>query len=104
MICGSRRKDGKMDKGIILVNMPDKCCNCRMGFENEYYDQFECYFKPGTEIKPDEGKPDWCPIRPIPEKKEITGITFSSGYAEWNLNGQDRGWNACIDELLKDGG
>ena len=57
-----------MNKGIIVVDMPDKCCNCRMGFVNECYDQFECYFKPGAEIKPDARKPDWCPIRPMPER------------------------------------
>ena len=91
-----------MDKGIILVNMPDKCCNCRMGFENEYYDQFECYFKPGTEIKPDEGKPDWCPIRLIPQKKTLTGDVSST--EKVGDEPVRAGWNACIDELLKDGG
>ena len=84
-----------MEKGIILVNMPDKCCNCRMGFENEYYDQFECYFKPGTEIKPDEGKPDWCPIRTMPER---------ANHEEYCDNGRyDKGWNDCLAELMKDG-
>lgn len=27
------------NKGVIVVNMPDKCRNCKMGFANEYYDQ-----------------------------------------------------------------
>lgn len=58
-----------MDKGYIEVKVPEKCCNCRMGFVNEYYNQFECYFKPGEEIKPDDGKPDWCPIKPLPERE-----------------------------------
>lgn len=58
------------NKGVIVVNMPDKCSNCKMGFVNEYYDQFECYFKPGQEINPDVDKPDWCPIRPMPEGVE----------------------------------
>ena len=60
----------RMSKGIIVLNMPDRCCNCKMGFINEYYDQFECYFKPGEEIKPDDGKPDWCPIKPLPRHGE----------------------------------
>lgn len=91
-----------MDKGIILVNMPDKCCNCRMGFVNEYYDQFECYFKPGAEIKPDARKPDWCPIRLIPQKKTLTGDVSNTEKMGNEL--VRAGWNACIDELLKDGG
>lgn len=54
-----------MGKGIIVLDMANKCSNCRMGFTNEYYDHFECYFKPGLEINPDEEKPDWCPIKPM---------------------------------------
>lgn len=69
-IIRNHMNDGRiigMSKGMIVVDMPEKCCNCRMGFENEYYDQFECYFKPGKRIKPDDGKADWCPIRPLPD-------------------------------------
>ena len=83
-----------MSKGIIVVDMPDKCCNCRMGFVNECYDQFECYFKPGAEIKPDERKPDWCPIRPIPEKIDRVSL----GDMEYK-----RGWNDCLKEIMKGG-
>ena len=99
-----------MDKGIIVVNMPDCCDICRFSsqaYGMEQFEEGECYCTiemKSVDRMPEGTKPDWCPIRPIPEKKEIRGITFSSGYAEWNLNGQDRGWNDCIDELLKDGG
>lgn len=84
-----------MSKGIILVDTPDKCCNCRMGFVNEYYDQFECYFKPGTEIEPDEEKPDWCPIKPLPEKAHHKEY--------WDNGRYDKGWNECL-EKIEDGG
>ena len=82
-----------MAKGIIVVDMPEKCCNCEMGFVNEYYDQFECYFKPGHEIKPDEGRPDWCPIKLISDKKDIKNAEnmTSLGWIE--------GFNACLDEI-----
>ena len=63
-----------MAKGIIVVNMPDKCCNCRMGFFNEYYDEYECYFKPGEEINPDDEKPEWCPIKGLPERKKVRTV------------------------------
>ncbi len=83
-----------MSKGMIVVDMPEKCCNCRMGFENEYYDQFECYFKPGEEIKPDDGKPDWCPVRPLPER------AYHENYCD---NGRyDKGWNDCLNKILKE--
>ena len=66
-----------MAKGIIVVDVPSKCCNCRMGFENEYYDQFECYFKPGEEIKPNAENPNWCPIKPL--SKEVEMQLFREG-------------------------
>lgn len=83
-----------MSKGIIVVDMAEKCCNCIMGYVNEYYDQFECYFKPGEEIKPDGEKPDWCPIKLLPDKAH---------HEEYCDNGRyDKGWNECIDEILKE--
>lgn len=81
-----------MNKGFILVNMPDKCHNCRMGFKNEYYNQFECYFEPGTEIKPDEEKPDWCPIMQIPDML-TPKANCSSEFAD--------GFNTCVEGLLE---
>ena len=90
-----------MSKGIIVVNMPNTCFNCRMGFENEYYDQFECYFKPGEEIKSDGERPDWCPIKPMPEKKPPIKQTVSPMITE-QYEIYDKGWNACIDEIFKE--
>ncbi len=79
-----------MNNGIIIVKVPDKCCNCRMCFENEYYDQFECYFKLGTEIRVDEEKQEWCPIKPLPKKSDVTPLSNNSYLA---------GWNDCLDEI-----
>ena len=38
-------------------------------------------------------KPDWCPLRPMPEK-----IHNDNGYDEYS-DGYDAGWNACIDAI-----
>lgn len=44
-------------------------------------------------------KPDWCPLRDLPKKKEVTDDNFSlSVDTVW-----DKAWNACIDEFLKKG-
>lgn len=86
-----------MDKGIILVNMPDDCCDCRMGFINEYYDQMECYFKPGTEIKPDGERPDWCPIKKLPVRLEEINCPHSM--SDYQRKGFARGYNACLEKI-----
>lgn len=84
-----------MSKGFIVVdNIPEMCGNCKMCFENEYYDQFECYFMPGENIKPDEEKrPDWCPIKPMPERRDEHKTCYNSDYY------RAEGWNSCLDEI-----
>lgn len=46
-------------------------------------------------ILPDGEKPDWCPLRELPEKKRADTdlLTVESGIVE--------GWNACLDEIMK---
>lgn len=96
-----------MEKGIIVVDMPGKCVDC--GFCREISEGIEACRE--MTIDPDDNdfsrmiedycqsKPDWCPIKPMPERKEVRGISGLSGYSDWNLNGQDRGWNAYLDEI-----
>ena len=88
-----------MAKGIIVVNMPDKCWNCEMRFFNEYYDEYECYFRPGEEIKPDDEKPEWCPIKELPERKNAENANNPKETLNTVL---DAGWNACLNEIDKE--
>lgn len=40
-----------------------------------------------------KSKPDWCPLRELPER---------ANHPDWCDGGRyDKGYNACIDELLK---
>lgn len=40
-----------------------------------------------------KGKPDWCPLREVPKKLDYPPMNESSYVA---------GYNACIDEILKE--
>ena len=40
-------------------------------------------------------KPDWCPIKPMPERANHEGYCDNGRY--------DKGWNDCLAELMKDG-
>lgn len=62
-------------KGIIVVDIPECCDMCKMGFNNECSDEFECFMEPTKRLKnPESEKPDWCPIKPIPQRKDYEGI------------------------------
>ena len=45
-------------------------------------------------------KPDWCPFKPMPEKKERPFIPYnhSDGYS----HGYVAGWNCCVDEISRE--
>ena len=84
-----------MSKGIILVDMPDSCDECFALGEiygkvcKAYDDHFISY---GGNYYPN--KPDWCPIKPAPEKiKHPSRQSLSQEcFAD--------GWNACVDKIL----
>ena len=44
-----------------------------------------------------EEKPDWCPLKPMPNKNTKQ---YSDGYKYGK--GYQNGYNACIDEILGD--
>lgn len=50
-----------------------------------------------------QNKPDWCPIRELPECKEPTKFPFSPGMP-WEYTEYEQGWNDCLKYLEgKDG-
>lgn len=85
-----------MSKSILVIEKSDVCCQCRFSgsdgdvccledkliSEQEYFDK----------------KPDWCPLKDVPEKKEVRN--FCIGVGDFGQQGYQQGWNACIDEIL----
>lgn len=92
----------KMSKSAFVVDTPNRCVGCFF-CENEYvgedmkkeYVTSHCHLN-GHEIKNIESKPDWCPLRPLPEKRLHTAPI--SNY-ELSKNIFANGWNACLDEI-----
>ena len=81
-----------MNKGIVVVDVPENCYDCEYTFNKE-----SCELTNWLDVKQyisTDTKPDWCPIIPLPEKihyqsrHSIDDEQFASG------------WNACIDEIL----
>lgn len=85
-----------MAKGILVVEMPEKCEDCPIEtcYENAYGDEIshKCplKYKGYTGEIRDGGKPDWCSIRSAPR--------LNSGERKY-LNEYEKGWNDCVDYL-----
>lgn len=83
-----------MAKAILVMDMPECCADCQLAdddpsglycvFADDYYD--------GSDSS--EDKASFCPLRELPEKKELyLSINKQKGYCE--------GWNDYLDEILK---
>lgn len=91
-----------MSKGIFVIpEIPPYCSRCP--FEvcggNSYYcdlhESITVSLKPMPLTNRQE-KPDWCPIKPMPERWEVCGRYPQPGKP---VPSYRFGWNACLDEI-----
>ena len=86
-----------MAKGIIVTTMPASCgeCACWIGAGESDKGNICCLTEAGVkEYVAKETKPDWCPIKPLPEKMDYQ---TRHGLLQEQIM---VGWNMCIDEIL----
>lgn len=87
-----------MAKGIIVVDMPETCRHIRGEKEKGCpFGGMVCQVtqRDVMEYLVKGSKPDWCPIKPMPERANHEGYCDNGRY--------DKGWNDCLAELMKDG-
>lgn len=88
-----------MSKSIILVETPQRCSMCKFlnDTENGYHYcrilDFDYQVDEYMQSTP-KGKPDWCPLKEVPNKIAEENRWFSEDYA--------KGYNTCIDEISKE--
>lgn len=83
-----------MEKAILILDMPENCIECPIAGIMETYIYCNVAER-GTIDEEAETRPDWCPLRPLPEKKVVTANDATAAVAI------KYGWNNCIDELLR---
>lgn len=85
-----------MRKSVFVMDgIVEKCVECRF-WESRY--SMYCTLKEDENgITDPEEKPEWCPLRPLPERKGHT--TPISNY-DVQKNIFARGWNTCLDEIV----
>lgn len=94
-----------MSKAVLVMDMPSSCMECLFCRGLNVCRLKQCLEKDGVlsvftvdnQIL-NNSKPDWCPLKPMPEKMEICG---RYPQPDGIVASYKVGYNACIDELLK---
>lgn len=87
-----------MSKAILIMDMPSSCINCPLSkYECDCMPEDYCMTR-DKEIINKYSKPEWCPLREIPERKDETWDIMNMEDSYYN-----EGWNHCIDTILKEG-
>ena len=93
-----------MAKAVLVMDMPEQVCQkCTLCYETDNDDEYLCCAT--GKLLPDGEKPDWCPLRELPEKKEEFELLECEGSMEkvWEFQSlKNKGFNACLDEILKE--
>ena len=100
-------------KSVLVIDTPKNCAECPLSCDihGDCHSNL-CRGREEYSVNPNsETKPEWCPLRTIPNKREdgfsldvaikndcYDGTTEDKAY----LNGLDKGYNSCIDEILSD--
>lgn len=89
-----------MSKAVLVMDMPKNCAECNLcGTQDDEIfcipDDFAHYLSSSYMNYSCKSRPDWCPLKPMPEKD------IKSYFPDEYSDGHRDGYNACIDELLK---
>lgn len=84
-----------MSKAALIMDMPECCGRCPLMDDDPMGSYCNAHDDEYIGI-PDTmgGKPDWCPLRELPEKKDYEKLSDWNRMKEWG-----NGWNACLDVI-----
>lgn len=88
-------------KAILLIDKPESCTSCLLGIYNKKW--FCLGTNKDIDITDRYNIPEWCPLRPLPQKK--VGYDLYERYGSWTLSDEKEvsyrvGFNDCLEEIL----
>ena len=86
-------------KSILIIDTPKNCMECKL----TYYDEcnYSCCSLTGEYVYHYKNRSQYCPLSPIPQKRETMQRKDIHGFADGLMYMYDKGWNDCIDEIMK---
>ena len=88
-----------MAKAVLVVDMPECCADCACSYFERDSKELNLICGATGEDANNVGKPDWCPLRVLPEKKVADKRLAISPLTEGYLKDFEKGWNACLDAI-----
>ena len=84
-----------MSKSVLVIDTPENCRSCMYIGTFRYFCRINC-----KDIEDASVKPDWCPLKPLPEKMKLTGV-YGREYFQSNgkMPSYKIGWNDCLREI-----
>lgn len=83
-----------MSKAVLVVDMPVNCHECELSGKD--MEGVYCLVRNDKDyVKKYKGIPSWCPLKPLPAKRNTprkAGIPITRYY-------RDKGYDDCIDEI-----
>lgn len=94
-----------MSKSVLVIDTPENCLNCQFCYELGEGVEACCSImddgkdkslmkKIDCEYGYCQSKPDWCPLKPLPEKMTIPRGARNTDDLEYAA-----GYNTCINEI-----
>lgn len=87
-----------MAKAVLVMDMPECCADCACSYFERDSKELNLICGATGEDANNVGKPDWCPLRELPEKKETVHPQECYTNSYWT-DEMKAGWNACLDEI-----
>jgi hypothetical protein len=87
-----------VSKSVLVLDTPENCGKCK------FISEFWCRAMDGRRVPNNDVIPNWCPLKPLPEKMKVTGL-YNGEYfkAGGKTPSYKIGWNQCIDEITGGG-